>query len=281
MMYIEQMTTDEILREINNGDKKVAYAVEKELQSIARVVNASLVRYNSGGRIIYCGAGSSGRIAAMDAIEMLPTYNVSGEEYLYLIAGGEKAMFSAAESVEDDEQLAIADLENIKISHRDVLIAVAASGKTPYCSAALEFARDKKALTVALTCVKNSLMSKIADLAVEIDTGMEIVEGSTRLKAGTAQKMVLNMLSTTLMIQTHKVYHNMMIQVRPTNKKLKQRAVQILQRITGASYDESIYFLDKSNFDIPRAIIMKEKNLSLEKASRLLEQAEGDLSRII
>ena len=230
---IDELDSLGIVTLINNEDKKVALAVEKELPNIARAVDEIAARLKRGGRIIYCGAGSSGRMGTLDAVELTPTYSVSPDRAFGLLAGGETAMYKAVEGAEDSKELALEDLKGVQITKDDCIIGIAASGRTPYTISALEYANEVGALSISITCNGESEMAKIADISIAPVVGAEAVSGSTRMKAGTAQKMVVNMLSTATMIRLGKVYHNYMVQVQPTNEKLVVRATKMIAQITG------------------------------------------------
>lgn len=226
--YIDKCSTEEIVRIINAEDKTVADAVEKETAQIAKLIDAGVVALENGGRLIYIGAGTSGRLGVLDAAECRPTYGVDDNTVVGLIAGGRGAMFSAVEGAEDSLTLAEEELRAIDFSAKDVLVGLAASGRTPYVIGGLQYAKSIGAVTGSVACTANAEISVIADIPIEVLTGAEVVTGSTRMKAGTAQKMVLNMLSTGVMIRLGKVMGNLMVDVQATNDKLKARAVRIV-----------------------------------------------------
>lgn len=225
---IDKCTTEEIVRIINAEDKTVADAVEKEALQIAKLIDAGVTAMENGGRLIYIGAGTSGRLGVLDAAECRPTYGVDDNTVVGLIAGGRGAMFSAVEGAEDSLTLAEEELRAIDFSSRDVLVGLAASGRTPYVIGGLQYAHSLGAVTGSVACTANAEISALADIPIEVLTGAEVVTGSTRMKAGTAQKMVLNMLSTGVMIRLGKVMGNLMVDVQATNDKLKARAVRIV-----------------------------------------------------
>lgn len=280
-LTIDNMSTIEMVQVINNEDKKVAEAVEKELPKIAEAIDKIYERFQNGGRIIYIGAGTSGRLGALDAIELTPTYSVSAEKAFGIMAGGQKAMFEAIEGAEDSEELAIEDLKNIKLSEPDVLIGIAASGRTPYTISALTYGNEKGALTVSVTCNETSVMNKIAEVGIAPVVGPEVITGSTRMKAGSAQKMVLNMVSTGVMIKSGKIYQNLMVNVQPTNKKLIQRSINIIHEATGKTHEESDIYLNKADLDVAVAIVMIESGLEKSEAKKLLVQFNGRISDVL
>ncbi len=280
-MTIDEMSTLEMLKIMNEEDKTVPIAIEKELQVITHAIDAIYKKVKKGGRLIYCGAGTSGRLGVLDAVECRPTYGVDEEIVQGLIAGGTGAMFKAKEGAEDDLSLCEEDLKRIGFSSKDALVGLAASGRTPYVIGGLEYAKKIGALTVAVVCNKGSKMSEVADLAIELIVGPEVVTGSTRMKAGTAQKLVLNMISTCVMIKIGKVYSNLMVDVRASNKKLIERAKRIVIESTGCNIKQAEDFLEVTQYDVKIAILMIKANVSQDKASSLLEECDGHISRAI
>lgn len=272
---ISSVGTMEMLQIINGEDKTVALAVEKQLPHIARAVDEIYKRFSTGGRIIYCGSGTSGRLGVLDATELKPTYGLSPERAFGIIAGGQKAMFDAVEGAEDSTEGARKDLGNVQLGPGDSLVSVAASGRTPYGVAALEYAREVGALAVSLTCTRENPMQAVSDISIAVETGPEVVTGSTRLKAGTAQKMVLNMISTCVMIKSGKVYSNLMINVVPTNQKLVTRATNMLVELTGLSWEEAADLLTAADESVATAIVMHETRQSKEAAQQLLARHNG------
>lgn len=275
---IDRVSTIEMVKMINDEDKKVALAIEKELPKIAEAIDQMTARYKNGGRIIYIGAGSSGRLGVMDAAELTPTYNVEHELAFGILAGGEGAMFTAAEGAEDSAEGAVKDLQNINLCEKDVVIGIAASGRTPYTTAACEYANQVGALSVGVTCNGNSKMAQVAQIAIAPVVGAEVITGSTRMKAGTAQKMVLNMLSTGVMIRVGKVYKNYMINVQPTNEKLVIRATNMLAEILNIEKEEARKKLEAAKMSVAIAILMHEKNVAYEAAKNALDAAQGNVS---
>lgn len=278
---IDQLNTLEIVKVINNEDKKVAAAISRVLPEIAEAIDAITERFNKGGRIIYCGAGTSGRLGALDAIELTPTYSVSPDRAFGIMAGGKEAMFKAIEGAEDSKELAIADLKAVALSSSDVLIAIAASGRTPYTIAAIEYGNELGALTISVTCNRYGQMNQIAQIGIAPVVGPEVITGSTRMKAGTAQKMILNMISTGVMIKTGKVYQNLMINVQPTNEKLIQRSINIIVDATGIENHLAADFLEKADNNVAAAIVMIKTGVSNKEATQLLKDYKGRISDIL
>lgn len=278
---IDIMSPLDIVTTINNEDKKVALAVEKALPEIAKASEEMAKRFLDGGRFIYIGAGTSGRLGVLDAVELIPTYNVTDQEAFGLIAGGEKAMYRAVEGAEDSEAFAIEDLKRVHLSNKDVVIAIAASGRTPYAISAINYANEVGALSVSVTNNSQSEMSKIAKIAISAEVGPEVVSGSTRMKSGTAQKMILNMLSTSAMIQAGRVYKNYMVHVQATNLKLVERSIGIIQKASGCTREEAEELFEKSDHKVAVAIVMYEADVDANRATELLSQARQNLRRAI
>ncbi|WP_416324529.1 N-acetylmuramic acid 6-phosphate etherase [[Eubacterium] hominis] len=272
---IDRVTTLEVLEMINKEDKTVAYAVEKELPQIAKAVDQIKDRFQKGGRMIYIGAGSSGRMGTLDAVELTPTYNVDPSLAFGIMAGGKEAMYRAIEGAEDSKELAIEDLKNVNLNEKDIVIGIAASGRTPYTISALEYGNSVHALTISVSCNGESEMAKVASISIAPVVGAEVISGSTRMKAGTAQKMVVNMLSTATMIQVGKVYQNYMVNVQPTNEKLVIRAIHMIKEITGLSLDEATSLFEASGKNVAVAVIMNEIKVDKETAFEALEKAQG------
>lgn len=278
---IDKVSTIEMVQLMNAEDKKVAHAVEAELPQIAKAIDAVAERFQAGGRIIYIGAGTSGRLGALDAIELTPTYSVSSERAFGIMAGGKEAMFEAVEGAEDSEELAVNDLKAVQLTAEDVVIGIAASGRTPYTISALTYAKAQGALTVAVTCNEASEMNKIAEVGIAPVVGPEVITGSTRMKAGSAQKMVLNMISTGVMIKSGKIYQNLMVNVQPTNKKLVQRSINIIHDATGIAHEKAETFLNEAKQDVAVAIVMIESGLGQVEAEKLLSQHNGRISDVL
>ena len=269
---LSEMETIEILRVINEEDKKVAYTVEKALPEIAKLVEAIVEAVRSGGRWIYVGAGTSGRLAAIDVAELLSTYDVGPEVVEALVAGGPGAMVRPIEGAEDDEEMAVRELKARRICEKDVVVGISASGRTPYVVSALRYAKSVGAKTAAITCVENSPVTEYADIKVVVKTGPEVITGSTRMKAGTAQKMVLTMLSTAVMEKLGRVYGNLMVALQPVSQKLRERAKRIIMMEAGVSYEEASRILEEAKYDVVAAIVMAVAGVSYEEALQLLQQ---------
>ena len=278
---IDRISTLEMVRRINDEDKKVAFAIERELEPIAEAVDAAYEALRAGGRLIYCGCGTSGRLGVLDAAECPPTYSVDPGMVLGVMAGGERAMFRAAEGAEDHAEAGREDMKAIALTSRDILVGIAASGRTPYVLGAMAYAREIGAKTIALTCNKASEMNAAADIAIGVETGPEVITGSTRMKCGTAEKMVLNMLSTGAMIRVGKVSGNLLVDVMPTNEKLVRRAISIVA--TAAGVDEALarHTLEQCGFSVKTAIVMLVRGVVALEAERLLKERGGIIARTL
>ena len=278
---IDTKSTKEILSIINEEDKKVAFLIEEELDDIAKVVDAVVKALEGGGRLIYVGAGTSGRMGLIDAVECRPTYSVPDSMVMGVMAGGKEAFVKAKEGAEDSEEEAIIDLKNIELSKKDIVVGIAASGRTPYVIGAIEYAKTIGANTASIATVKNSKIGALANLKVEVNTGAEVVSGSTRMKAGTAQKLICNMISTASMIKLGKVYNNLMVDVAATNQKLVKRAVGIIQEITGAQEDKCLEAMNKYK-NVKKAVISILLEIDDEKQiDELLNKNKNNLRSII
>lgn len=280
-MNIDVMDTVNILKTINNEDKKIAFAVENVIPDIEKLVDLAYRRMLSGGRIIYIGAGTSGRLGVLDASECPPTYGVDPGLVQGLIAGGYGALLKAIEGAEDSLTLAKEDLINLKLNKNDTVIGLAASGRTPYVVGGLVYANEVGALTGSIACVHSSEIGKHAEVSIEVVVGPEVVTGSTRMKAGTAQKMVLNMISTSLMIKLGKVYHNLMVDVQPTNEKLVERAKNIIAMSAKCTIDEASKYLALSDYNVKVAICMVLTKQSKEVCENILNEENGNISKAI
>lgn len=280
-MDIDQVSTMEMIKKINDEDKKVALAVEKELPQIAGAIDGIVERMKKGGRLIYIGAGTSGRLGILDASECPPTYGVSEELVQGIIAGGQEAIFRAKEGAEDSKELAIEDLKSKNLNKNDTVVGLAASGRTPYVIGGLEYANSIGALTVSITCNANSSVAKTAKIAISPVVGPEVVTGSTRLKSGTAQKLVLNMLSTGSMIKLGKVYGNLMVDVQSTNEKLVERAKKIVSEATGVDTETAAIYLKKTNSNVKLAIFMILSKLSMLDAKTVLDRNDGYIAKAL
>lgn len=274
------MTTRALLKLINREDHLVARAVHRELPSIERAVDTVAKSIEQGGRLIYVGAGTSGRLAALDAAECPPTFGVSSRLVQAVVAGGRRALTRAAEDVEDSASQGARDLATKKISVRDIVIGVTASGRTPYVLGALEFARKRGAATVLLTSNRNSPAAQLADISIAPQTGPEVIAGSTRMKAGTAQKLILNMLSTAAMIRLGRVYNNWMVDLSMTNEKLRSRGLRILEQATGASTPEAKRALAQSG-SLRIALVMLKTGMSATESRRWLQRSGTNLSEAL
>lgn len=272
---IDQLDALGIVTLINQEDKKVADAVEKELPNIAKAVDAIAERFEAGGRIIYCGAGTSGRMGTLDAVELTPTYSVPPERAFGILAGGDTAMYCAVEGAEDSKELAVEDLKKASLTDKDCVIGIAASGRTPYTLSALEYANETGALSISITCNKDSAMAAAAQISIAPVVGPEVISGSTRMKSGTAQKMIANMISTGVMVRLGKVYQNYMVCVQPTNEKLIVRSCRMISQITGADTQKARQALEDAGMNVPQAIVMLQAGCPVEKAKEVLSQARG------
>ena len=277
-MDIDRVSTLEMVREINREDAKVALAVEKILPRIAEAIDQTALRLKQGGRLIYVGAGTSGRLGIVDASECPPTYSAPPEMVMGLIAGGYPAIFKAVEGAEDSRELGRTDLENIHLTGKDVVCGLAASGRTPYVLGAIAYAREIGALTLGISCSPGSEVDTQADIGMSPLPGPEAITGSTRMKSGTAQKMILNMLSTGAMIRLGKVYGNLMVDVAATNEKLRERALRIVMEVSGCGREESASALRKADGQAKPAILIAAGKCTKEKAERLLQDANGQLA---
>lgn len=277
---LDTLSAEEIVTIINNEDKTVAAAVSLALPNIARAAESAAKSISCGGRLIYMGAGTSGRLGVLDAVECRPTYGVPDGVVVGIIAGGEDAMFRAVEGAEDSLTLGRDDLTKIGVSAKDTVVGIAASGRTPYVIGALEFAKSVGCTTVSVACSKNAVISGLADIPIEAVTGAEVVTGSTRMKAGSAQKMILNMISTTAFIRLGKVYGNLMIDVNPTNEKLVSRAVGIIRGIVGCDEERAATLLEESGKRVKHAAVMGLLDVSCEEADKLLSENQGNLRTV-
>ncbi|HLM01141.1 MAG TPA: N-acetylmuramic acid 6-phosphate etherase [Pyrinomonadaceae bacterium] len=269
---IDRVSTLEAIRLINAEDKKVASAVEKILPEIAAAVDKIVERLQDGGRLFYVGSGTSGRLGVLDASEIPPTYGVSYELVQGIIAGGYDALYKATESSEDDRQAGAEDLKKRGLAAKDALVGIAASGRTPYTIGALDFARKLGCFTACVTCVPDSAITKAAEIALIAEVGAEAITGSTRMKAGTAQKMILNIISTTAMIRLGYVKGNRMTNVKSSNVKLRERSVRILMTETALDESAAQNLLDEANGDLRAAIVMQKAGVSREAAEEGLNK---------
>jgi len=271
----------EIASIINGEDSKVAAAIGKALPQIAQAIDAVADALAHGGRLIYIGAGTSGRIAALDAAECPPTFSTDPRQVQFVIAGGERALGRAIEANEDSPQLGQRDIARLKPSKKDVVVGIAASGRTPYTIAAVEHARKKGAKTIGVSCNSDSPLSQAADIAISAEVGPEVISGSTRMKAGTAQKMILNMITTGAMTRLGYVYGNLMVNVSPKNEKLVERAITILSKAANTDREHARDALNRSGRSVPLALIMMKTGATLSQAKRLLKANGGNVRRAI
>lgn len=276
-MNLDQLSALEIVQLMNNEDKQVPLAIEKCLPQIAQAVEKIVAAFQSGGRLIYIGAGTSGRLGVLDASECPPTFGVSPEMVKGIIAGGERALRNPIEGAEDNPQAGMNDLQTVDFSAKDVLVGIAASGRTPYVIGALNYAKSLGATTVSITSNPNCAMSQLSDIAIETVVGAEVLTGSSRLKSGTAQKLVLNMLTTASMVLIGKCYQNLMVDVQASNQKLIARAVRIVMQATDCSKSEAEFALQAADNHAKLAIMMILANVERAEAERLLAENHGRL----
>ncbi|MGP6140453.1 MULTISPECIES: N-acetylmuramic acid 6-phosphate etherase [unclassified Jeotgalibaca] len=274
-MNLDKMTIPEMLELMNQEDAKVADAIKIALPEIGKAVEVIVASLKSGGRLIYMGAGTSGRLGVLDAAECVPTFGVSSDVVVGLIAGGERAMTKAVEGAEDSKELGQKDLENLKLTKNDVVVGIAASGRTPYVIGGLQYAKTIEAHTVTIACNRDAEISKFSQIPIEVDAGPEILTGSTRLKAGTAQKLILNMLSTCSMVGIGKVYQNLMVDVQPTNEKLEERSKRIIMEATECSYEDAAKAFEASGNQVKLAIVMLLTDSKREEAELKLSKSQG------
>lgn len=274
-MNLDGMSVTEMLTQMNLEDRKVPEAIESALSEISKVVEAAIESFNQGGRLIYMGAGTSGRLGVLDAAECVPTFGVSPDMVIGLIAGGEKAMTVAVEGAEDSKELGKTDLVNLGLTDKDTVVGIAASGRTPYVIGALEYATEIGATTATIACNFDSAISKYSMYPIEVDCGPEVLTGSTRLKAGTAQKLILNMISTSSMVGIGKAYQNLMVDVQPTNEKLEERSKRIIMQATECDYEQASITFEAADKKVKLAIVMILTGSTKEEATIKLEQANG------
>lgn len=279
--HIDRESTLEMVATINREDHRVARAVQKELPQIAAAIDAAYPKFDQGGRLIYIGAGTSGRLGVIDATELQPTYGLTAEQTFGLIAGGADALTHTVQSAEDSPELARDDLAAVNLTAQDVVVASAASGQTPYTLAALDFAQKQGALGIGFSCIEGSPLAELADYPITPVVGPEIITGATLLKAGTAEKMVLNMLSTGIMVKSGKVYQNLMINVVPTNGKTFERAKKIIAEATQTSMIAAERALDRAGNNVPLAIVLIETKGTIAEAKSLLATTGGHVSQAV
>lgn len=278
---LDEMSVSEAARLMNQEDHEVAAAVAKELTSIEPVIEAAIVSFKKNGRLIYMGAGTSGRLGVLDAAECVPTFGVEPEMVVGLIAGGEAAMTVAVEGAEDSLELGREDLIQLNLTENDLVVGIAASGRTPYVIGGLDYARSIGAKTATISCNKEAEISQHADFPIEVDAGPEFLTGSTRLKSGTAQKLILNMISTISMIGIGKVFNNLMVDVKPTNDKLVERSKRIIMEATEVDYETAEKYFYEAEQNVKLAIVMLLTNSDKETAKRKLAEADGFVKRTL
>ena len=276
-MHVDSLSALEIVQLMNEEDKQVPLAIEKCLPQIAQAVECIVAAFQQGGRLVYIGAGTSGRLGVLDASECPPTFGVSPEMVKGIIAGGERALRHPIEGAEDSKTQAVVDLQTIQFSSKDVLVGIAASGRTPYVIGALEYAKSLGSVTVSIASNPNSAMANIVDIAIDTVVGPEVLTGSSRLKSGTAQKLVLNMLTTASMILMGKCYQNLMVDVQASNEKLKARAIRIVMQATDCDKALAEETLKQADQNAKLAIMMILSGLDRAQAEALLEKHQGKL----
>lgn len=277
---LDEMSTHEIISLMNSEDQQVIKAVHQELSSIEKVIDQCVKSIQKDGRIIYVGAGTSGRIGLLDAVECPPTFGMDPNRVIGVLAGGTNQMY-AKEEAEDSYELGQKNMEELSINNKDIVIGLAASGRTPFVIGALDFANNVHAVTACVVCNKNTEIAKHVSFPIEIDNGPEILTGSTRLKAGTSQKMVCNMITTTTMIKLGKVYENLMVDVDVSNEKLYERWLSIVQTATNCNKEQAKELFDKSNHNAKAAICMYKLSIPFKKAISLLEEYSGSVKEVI
>lgn len=280
-MNIDTLSTLDMVNLINQEDHRVADAVGEVTDKIAQAVDVIAEKLAAGGRLIYCGAGTSGRLGILDAVECPPTYSTDPETVQALMAGGYGAIFKAVEGAEDSKELGVQDMQNIHFGPKDVLVGIAASGRTPYVRGCMEYAKQLGAPTIAVTCCPGSELDQFADIGIAPAPGPEVVTGSTRMKSGTAQKMVLNMLSTGAMIKLGKVYGNLMVDVKPSNEKLIRRCVTIVCSAAECTEAEATKALEACSYRPKVAIVMVLRGVDAETACAMLQKAEGRIAKVL
>lgn len=278
---LDALSTFEIIKKVNCEDKKIAIAIEKELSNIDKAVELIVESFEEGGRLFYIGSGTSGKLGVMDASECPPTFGVDDDMVHGIISGGVGALSGWLEHTEDEPQLAILDLKKVNINKKDVLVGITASGNTPYVTCAMEYASGIGCRTIALICNSKGKIKDICEVTIAIEVGPEVILGSTRMKAGTAQKMVLNMLSTVAMIKLGKTYTNLMVNVRPINKKLRLRVKEIVKLATGVDDNLVNETLEICEYDPKVCIVKIKKDVTVEKAKAALEKSKGNVAKAL
>ena len=280
-MNIDQESTSNILNIINEEDRTIADSVKKTLPAIEKTVDEVVQALKNGGKLFYVGAGTSGRIGILDAVECPPTFSVPTDLVQAVVAGGHSAIVTAVEGAEDDERLATKELASRGITELDVVIGIAASGSTPYVAGALQYAKEVGAKTISLSSNADSLISQYASINIEVVTGPEVLTGSTRMKAASAHKMILNMITTTTMIKIGKVYENLMVDLKVSNNKLKERAISIVSTITEVSCADAEEVLRITDFEVKPAIVMIKADIGFSSAKEYIKQTDGFIREAI
>ncbi|KHD34861.1 N-acetylmuramic acid-6-phosphate etherase [Clostridium acetobutylicum] len=278
---IDVMNTEDMLKAINNEDIKVAYAVQKEIHNIVKAVDIVSEKLKNNGRLFYIGAGTSGRLGILDASECPPTYGTNPELVQGIIAGGNEAILKAVEGAEDDEDMGRSIIKERNMTSKDVVIGITASGRTPFVIGAMKEARKNEIIAIGISNNKDSLINKNVDIKIAPIVGPEVIMGSTRMKAGTAQKLVLNMITTAVMIKLGKVYGNLMVDLSLSNKKLVDRAVRIIEHATKVEKEKAMEYLKRANLKPKVAIVMIKTNTKSYEAERLLNMADGFVTKAI
>lgn len=278
---LDTMATLDVVTAMNREDAAVPRAIKRVLPDIAKAVDAIADRFVKGGRLIYVGTGTSGRIGALDASECPPTFGISPEMVQFMIAGGEDALANATESSEDSAELGRKDMAAMKPGKRDAVVGIAASGRTPYTIAALKYAASKGAATIAIACNRDSALGKAAKMRIEVEVGPEVLTGSTRLKAGSAQKQICNMLTTGAMVRLGYVYSNLMVNMHLKNEKLVERGIAILESLAHASRETAIDVLNRAGMSLPVALVMLQANVSKSEAAKRLRKTKGNVRKAI
>lgn len=280
-MKIDDMATEDVLKVINDEDRQVANRVTEVLPDIQKTVDVVYDALRQGGKLFYIGAGTSGRIGILDAVECPPTFSTPPDLIQAVMAGGDRAFMKAVEGAEDSEEFGAKDLEERDVTEIDVVIGIAASGRTPYVVGALKYAQEIGAATVSLSSNKSAEISEYADINIEVITGPEVLTGSTRMKAATAHKLILNMITTTTMIKIGKVYENLMVDLNVSNYKLKERAKNIIHTITAVSRERAATVLEEANLEVKPAIVMIKADVDYEEAKQLIKEANGFVRQAI
>lgn len=280
-MSIDQMETEKVLKLINREDSNVIRAVHSEMPRIAAAVNLIAKNMKKGGRLFYIGAGTSGRMGVLDAVECVPTFSMQSDRVVGILAGGEKAMFVAQEDIEDSAEMGVKEISAYDPGEYDTIIGIAASGDTPFVLGALAEGHKRGASRIGLVCNHNTKIEKNVEILIKPIVGPEVLTGSTRMKAGTAQKMVLNMISTTVMIKLGKVYSNLMVDLKASNNKLRERAKGIFMTLTDENYETASKYIEEADYSVKEAIVMYQLLVSKSEAEKLLEESDGFLRDVL